>query len=245
MSSRIVFTPKVGKPSPSPNPEVHLLDNIAWHTLVGAHGKYATGTDHARRYAAGFSPIVGFADTENPNFDDLAGFCERGEHFYCADWSRPAPAGWHIDADSTMFQMVWQATMPAADECPEAVKLGREHSAQALELAAVTRPGPFGQRTIELGDYFGCFDGQRLVAMAGERMCAGTLREISGVCTHPDFQGRGLARRLMGNLIRRQMQRAETPFLHVMRDNNNAHRLYERMGFRIYRETVIRVISQC
>jgi hypothetical protein len=27
----------------------HLLDNIAWHTLTGAHASYATGTAGARR----------------------------------------------------------------------------------------------------------------------------------------------------------------------------------------------------
>jgi predicted GNAT family acetyltransferase len=80
--------------------------------------------------------------------------------------------------------------------------------------------------------------------MAGERMHAGTLRELSGVCTHPDFQGRGLARRLMSVLIRRELQRHETPFLHVMRDNIGARRLYERMGFRPYRESVVRVVSR-
>lgn len=63
--------------------------------------------------------------------------------------------------------------------------------------------------------------------------------------THPDFQGRGLARRLMVKRIRRQMQRAESPFLHVMRDNGIAHRLYERMGFRDYGESVVRVVSPC
>ena len=81
--------------------------------------------------------------------------------------------------------------------------------------------------------------------MAGERMQAGTLREVSGVCTHPDFQGKGWARRLMLQLIRRQLQRGETPFLHVMRDNVAAHRLYERMGFRDDAETVVRVVSPC
>ena len=135
--------------------------------------------------------------------------------------------------------------MPANDEAPEAVRLGPEHVSQALELATKTQPGPFGPRTIELGEYFGCFEGQRLVAMAGERMCAGALREISGVCTHPDFQGRGFARRLMIKLIRRQMQRNEIPFLHVMRENDNAHGLYEKMGFRDYRESVVRVVSLC
>jgi predicted GNAT family acetyltransferase len=78
--------------------------------------------------------------------------------------------------------------------------------------------------------------------MAGERLHAGTFHEISGVCTHPDFQGRGLARRLMTHLIRRQMLRGDTPFLHVMRDNVGAHQLYQRMGFRDNRESVVRVI---
>ena len=223
----------------------HLLDNITWHTLAGPHAAYAAGTDEARRYAPGFSPIVGFANIERPTFDALAPYCQPGEHFYCDGWSGVAPAGWRIDAESTMFKMVWEAAMPAADEAPEALRLGPEHALQALELATLTRPGPFGPRTIELGEYFGCFEGQRLVAMAGERMYAGALREISGVCTHPDFQGRGHARRLMAKLVRRQMQRDETPFLHVMRDNGSAHRLYERMGFRDYRESVVRVISPC
>ena len=222
-----------------------LLDNIAWHTLAGPHAKYAVGTTDARRYASGFSPIVGFVDAEHPDFDALTRFCDPAEHLYCADWSRSAPAGWRIHFDSTMFQMVWEAPMPAVDDCPEALRLGPEHAAKALELATLTRPGPFGPRTIALGEYFGCYEAQRLVAMAGERMYAGTFREISGVCTHPDFQGRGLARRLMLKLIRRQMQRNETPFLHVMRDNSIARRLYERMGFRVYRESIIRVISPC
>ena len=221
----------------------HLLDNITWHTLSGPHAKYAAGTDDARRYAQGFSPIVGFANTGRPNFAALARFCEPGEHFYCDGWSGVAPADWQIDSESTMFKMIWEADMPASDDAPDAVPLGAEHALQALELAVLTRPGPFGLRTIELGEYFGCFDGKRLVAMAGERMHAGSLREISGVCTHPDFQGRGFARRLMVKLVRRQMQRNETPFLHVMSENRSARELYKRMGFRDYRESVVRVIS--
>jgi len=221
-----------------------LLDNITWYTLTGPHAKYATGTDDARRYAQGFSPIVAFANVERPNFAALTPFCEPGEHFYCAGWSGAVPPGWHIESESTMFRMLWESDIPTADDAPEAVPLGPEHASQALELATLTRPGPFGPRTIELGEYFGCFEGQRLVAMAGERMTAGTLREISGVCTHPDFQGRGFARRLMIKLIRRQMQRNEIPFLHVMRDNGSAHQMYQRMGFRDYLETVVRVVSR-
>ena len=123
------------------------------------------------------------------------------------------------------------------------MRIEAKHAPQALELAELTNPGPFGLRTLELGEYFGVFDGQRLIAMAGERSHAGMLREISGVCTHPDFQGRGLAKRLMLKLIRREMLRNEAPFLHVMQDNTSARRLYERIGFRNYKETVVRVIA--
>lgn len=117
---------------------------------------------------------------------------------------------------------------------------------QILELVSLTRPGPFGPRTIELGEYYGLIDtaSGRLMAMAGERCAARQLREISGVCTHPDFQGRGLARRLMAKLIRRQMARGETPVLHVMSSNEGAIALYRRMGFDAHRESVVRVISR-
>ena len=220
-----------------------LLDNIVWHSLSGPHAGFSTGGSQARRYAQGFSPIVGFADPLRPAFAALVPHCAEGEHFYCDGWSGPADGAWRIDSESTMYKMAWEAPSPSEDEAPEAVQLGTRHAAQALELATLTRPGPFGPRTIELGDYFGIFEGERLVAMAGERMFAGPLREISGVCTHPDLQGRGLARRLMLKLVRRQMRRGETPFLHVMTGNGHACRLYERMGFRIYRESVVRVVS--
>jgi ribosomal protein S18 acetylase RimI-like enzyme len=221
-----------------------LLDNVFWHALVGPHARYAAGAGAARRYAPGFSPIVAFADAEQPDFTALAPWCEAGEHFYCAQWRGPPPDGWRIDAESTMFRMVWTGPAPQPPDLPEAAPLGPQHAAQAVELAALTHPGPFGPRTIELGDYFGVFDGARLVAMAGERSHAGALREISGVCTHPDQQGRGWARRLMLKLIDRQLRRGETPFLHVMRDNENAHRLYRRMGFEVHQEPVVRVVSR-
>jgi len=80
---------------------------------------------------------------------------------------------------------------------------------------------------------------------ANEAIQLGPQHAAQAVCTHPDFQGRSFARRLMTKLIRRHMQRNETPFLHVMRDNTHARDLYKRMGFRDYRETVVRVISRC
>lgn len=202
---------------------MQVLENIAWNTLTGPHANYATSTNEARRYAPGFSPIIAFADIERPNFASLRSYCGPGQHFYCGGWSGSVTAGWRIDAETSMCKMVWNAPMPDADEELDCVRLGNEHLPQILELVAITQPGPFGPRTVELGEYIGCFKAHRLVAMAGERMCAGTLREIGGVCTHPEFLGQGFARRLVENLIRKELERNEIPFLHVMRDNPNAY----------------------
>jgi len=221
-----------------------LLDNITWHSLSGPHARFSAGGAAARRYARGFSPILGFADPVRPDFDALRAHCDVGESFYTDGWAGTPPRDWSVKIETTMFKMVWDAPMPREDPAADAMPLGEPHAAQAVALAQLTHPGPFALRTIELGEYFGYLEDGRLVAMAGERMQGGAFHEISGVCTHPDRQGRGFARRLMLKLVGRQMRRGKTPFLHVMRDNARARELYQRMGFREYRESVVRVIER-
>ena len=222
-----------------------LLDNIVWHSLAGPQAKFSSGTATARRYARGFSAIIGFEDADKPDFDALLPYCDDpAEHFYVGSWKGRIPAGWELHADTIGHQMVWDREMPPDDPGLAAVALEASHVPQMLELVKIRPPGPFAVRTRELGDYFGIFEGGRLVAMAGERMEAGALREVSGVCTHPNVEGRGLARRLIAKIVRRQMQRGQIPFLHVMRDNVHAREVYARMGFRLHQEVALRVVSR-
>ena len=220
------------------------LDNVFWQSLDGPHRGWSTGTSAARRYAPGFSPIAAFATPRAPDLGALSPFCAPGERLYCADWDGPAPAGWRVELQAFMVRMAWQGDAPAVDASLQAVPLGPTHVDAAVDLATLTKPGPFGPRTLEMGDYFGVFDDGRLVAMAGERMEVGSLREISGICTHPDFQGRGLARKLTLKLVHREMSRGLTPYLHVMSHNAPARALYEKIGFRNYLETTVRVITR-
>ena len=219
-----------------------LSEDVIWQVLTGSHARFAAGSDTVRRYAPGYSPIAAFADPRRPDLDGLARLAAPGERVYVDAWTGPPPAGWQVDTERPMLKMLWRGDPPPAGEIPGAIRLGRAHVAEAMALAELTRPGPFGPRTMELGEYYGCFEDGRLIAMAGERMQAGALREISGVCTHPDFQGRGLARRLTAALIRRQLARGEIPFLHVMADNDAARLLYERMGFVTRCETLLRIV---
>jgi hypothetical protein len=62
----------------------------------------ASGTAAARRDARGFSPIVAFADPQDPDFAARLPFCQPGAQSYCDAWSGRAPDGWRIDAASTM-----------------------------------------------------------------------------------------------------------------------------------------------
>lgn len=221
-----------------------VLDNVFWHALSGSQAEYSVGTGDVRRYARGFSPIVAFRDPWSAAFEALAPLCDTGEEVYCDGRSGPAPVGWTVHREVLMHRMVWEGGEPPEDQAPDARPLGAGDVEQALRLAALTRPGPFGPRTLELGDYFGYFDGTHLIAMAGERAHAGRLREISGICTHPDHQGRGFARRLTSKLVHRQACRGKLPFLHVLVENTAAIALYERLGFRARYQSLARVLSR-
>src|SRR5205085_8834619 len=78
---------------------VGILDDIFWKALTGPQAHFASGAGAARRYARGFSPILGFADREHPDFTALEPFCAPGERFYVDTWSGPAPPGWTIAVD--------------------------------------------------------------------------------------------------------------------------------------------------
>src|SRR5215831_9216945 len=109
-----------------------------------------------------------------------------------------------------------------------------------LALTALTKPGPFQRRTVELGRYVGVEMDGKLVAMAGERLGVPGGTEISAVCTHPDYRGRGLAALVCRRVAAAIRERDETAFLHVAADNHGTRELYERLGFQT--RTMIEVV---
>jgi predicted GNAT family acetyltransferase len=113
----------------------------------------------------------------------------------------------------------------------EVSSLGATDVPDMLALVELTQPGPLRQRTVELGHFIGIREHGRLIAMAGERMWVDNCREVSGICTHPDAQGRGYARMLTGRVVNRMLDAGQTPFLHVMSENTRAIELYRTLGF--------------
>jgi len=218
------------------------LSNIFWRAFTGSHSHLTQGNEEVRRYSADFPPIVAFRDPSKPDFPALSRYSAPGERFYCGEWSGAEPPGWKIEMDTHMCAMLWKGVAPRA-EYPDIVRLGPANVAEMRAIAALTKPGPFAARPMDIGEWYGILDGGKLVAIAGERAHAGELREVSGICTLPEYQGRGYARRLTERVVKSQLDRGLTPFLHVASANARARSLYEHMGFVVDQEIPLRVIS--
>ncbi|WP_238435802.1 MULTISPECIES: GNAT family N-acetyltransferase [unclassified Frankia] len=214
-----------------------VLDNVIWTALTGRQAGFADQLDQLGRVArAGqFQPEVApfAAMAGGPGawaWDDLAAVVGPGgvaTLFFVED---APPAGWTVLDRIGLVQMVATADFADAPE-PAARPLGPDDVPAMIELVERTKPGPFRSRTVELGSYLGVFEGNALVAMAGERLRVPGYTEISAVCTDPALRGQGLATRLMRAVAAGIRGRGETPFLHASALNVNAIRLYEHLGF--------------
>lgn len=219
-----------------------MLDNAVWHSLAHAHRGFAERSGAAARYQPDVSVFAALGDDTDAGWDDLATLIGDGAGALFRPDPPPTPPGWSRVAGGEGHQMLLHELAPVAP--PEHVRaLGAADVGEMLALVELTRPGPFAVRTVELGGYVGVFDGSTLVAMAGQRLAPPGFREISAVCTHPDFRGRGLAAGLTSLVAQAILERGERPFLHHAADNDPARRVYEALGFEFRREVMWQVLT--
>lgn len=220
-------------PTPAPTAApAHPLDRAAWNALTTRQASLALGDQRARRLAPQYGLFAAAADSSPENLEALGALIQAtGEAaFFEADPPAALP-GVEITPGDPISQFVADAPAEAPADF-DVVTLGDADAAEMLELATLTRPGPFFSRTHRLGDFVGVRVDGRLAAMAGERLKLPGYTEVSAVCTHPDFRGRGYAAGLMSRVTRAILARGETPFLHVYDHNESAIRLYEALGWR-------------
>ena len=208
------------------------LDNPFWSCLATRHAQFALGGALARRYPPDMSPIAALSGDAPEHVEALEALVGVGDDFgVLGPFVPKLGREWETVLDSEATQMLRVDRSPLSEPEADVAILGPDDTAQMLALVDLTRPGPFRRRTIELGRFVGIREGGRLVAMAGERSWIGDCREVSGVCTHPDAQGRGYARALIARVVNRMLRAGETPFLHAEVVNARAIALYESLGF--------------
>ena len=211
--------------------KAHPLDNPIWASLHSRHADVARISGNVARYPPDIAPFIAGAAAAT---DAAAGLLtlapERDTVFGLGPRPRLSDE-WSLKSGILLAQMVCEQVLPV-EPGPDILPLGDAHRDDVLALTALVYPHYFRPRTMALGHYIGIYVDGRLAAMAGERLATAEFQEISAVCTHPDFLGRGYARRLMAWLGNDILAQGRTPFLHVSYENSRAKQLYDRMGYR-------------
>jgi predicted GNAT family acetyltransferase len=223
---------------------MHDLDRPIWESLNTFHARFAEGDERAKRFMRDVNLFASARDDGAEAQTALAALVRPGERVYILQVPAIAiPPGLRAKRTALGVQMV--ATRSVAAERDDAITLLTDADApEMLALATLTEPGPFVARTHRMGRFVGVRIDGRLASMAGERMRFPGYTEVSGVCTHPDFRGRGLARRLSASVTAAIQGRGDRPFLHSWAANAAAIALYHGLGFEIRENVNVAVLER-
>ncbi len=226
----------------------HILDNMIWNAITTGNRDLAIVDGNVGSYRSDIAPFAGVKERSEENLQKLYDLIPAERRVAISDLNDIPldPAKWKTLHHLDCCQMVYE--YPVNDFTTKnsklVVPLTDEHIPQMLELTALTKPGPFLEKTILFGNYFGIFIDERLAAMTGQRMHPLPYLEVSAVCTHPDFRGHGYARSLMLHVMKLILDRYFIPFLHVLASNTTAIQLYESIGYRTRTRIFIDMIKK-
>src|SRR6185312_6994553 len=230
----------LGRPE-YPREGANVLDRPVWSALTTRHSALSLGGPMARRYAKDVNVFASACDDTVPALAALTELVQPGERIFVLQVSDVVvPDGLVQVKAGRGVQMVASRRIEAAASEEDLLHLTDADAPAMLALAKLTEPGPFLARTHVMGSFLGIRIDGRLAAMAGERFRFPGHTEVSGVCTHPDFRQRGLARRLSAAVAARIEARGERPILHAWKSNEPAISLYESLGFEIRAEVDVK-----
>ena len=221
------------------------LERPVWASLTTHQAPLSEGNTLARRFVRDVNLFASARDDSPQALAALTDLVRPGETVFLLQVpDNVIPPGFAVAKAAKGVQMLATRRMPSEAAPAEIVRLGDADVPEMLALARLTEPGPFLPRTHTMGTFLGARIAGRLAAMAGERMHLPGYAELSGVCTHPDFRGRGLARCLSAAVTARIEARGERPFLHAWSDNRAAISLYEDLGFTVRAEVNVAVLER-
>jgi len=205
------------------------LNNPAWHSLNETHSSFAIGNNEIKFYQPAICSFGGI-NSENPDLISFLKIHSQLTSFFIIGERPPTSSDLVIEKELICLQMICQA--PIKSEYTEKIiRLNNTHNKQLSDLVNLVQPGYFEKDTALMGDYFGIFKDDQLIAVTGERMKMFGFTEISAVVTHPGFTGKGFAKQLVAFTTNKNFEQNIATYLHVAETNINAIRLYEKLGF--------------
>jgi GNAT superfamily N-acetyltransferase len=213
------------------------LDNPVWYSLSETHKKKALDFGEMKFYDPDYCSFGGFTEVEN-TATALAEYSKLTNSFFIFGAKPILPNSLKLKNELVCLQMIIDSKIKENFR-DEIVALNEAHLDDLLRLVKIVYPEYFKQKTASLGDYFGIYKNNQLVAITGERMRMDGFIEVSAVITHPDHTGKGYAKQLVTHVVNAIFDKNNTPFLHVSEANFGAIKLYEKLGFRTRRKISI------
>jgi len=226
----------------------HVLDNTIWNAITTGNKDIARVNGEAGYYHPEIAPFGAVKEYSDDNLKKFYEFLPANARVAISyeEEIKLEEKKWKVLQHMDCCQMVYEKPVDSfvTEASSLIVQLEMQHVPEMLELTALTKPGPFFEKTILFGNYFGIFIDGRLAAMTGQRMNPVPYMEVSAVCTHPDHRGKGYAKALMLHVMKIILDNSFTPFLHVLTSNVNAIQLYESIGFRIRKKLFIDIVQR-
>lgn len=210
-------------------PDEKKLDNPVWFSLSETHKNFAVDGDAIKFYHPDYCSFGSFINLEN-TINPIAEYATLTNSFYFFGKKPILPNHLKLKDELVCHQMIIYKKIAFVFN-DEIVKLGEKHLDDLLELVKIVYPEYFKKKTYTLGNYYGIYKDNQLVAVTGERMHMNDFIEVSAVITHPDHTGKGYAKQLVAHTTNIILDQNKTPFLHVSESNIAALKLYEKLGF--------------
>jgi predicted GNAT family acetyltransferase len=222
----------------------NLFADPIWPALHGPHRHLAIGAGPACRYPADVAVFAALAEPTEAAMARLRSLLAPGEAVWLFGTEQPSVAGLEVTDRMVCPQMALPAVVEPPEPVAGVVELTAANAHEMVALSDLAFPGFFRPRTYAMGCYYGLRSPEgELVAMGGERMKLDGHSEISTVCTHPAFRGKGFAESIIWQVVRQHRREGVQSFLHVGKANTRAIALYSRLGFEFCREiTITRVV---
>lgn len=212
----------------------HKLDNPVWFSLSETHQDFALSYDNLKCYDPDYCLFGGHISNLSIT-DAITRYSGLTDNFFIIGDKPAYPSHLTLKNELVCNQMVIQDKIDL-DIAENIIQLTTQHSQELFQLVTLVQPGYFKNRTRELGNYFGIFRNDKLVAVAGERMKMNGYTEVSAVVTHPAHTGKGYARQLVAHTVNSIFNQNKIPYLHVAESNTRAIALYEQLGFTLRRK---------
>ncbi len=212
----------------------HKLENPVWNSLCETHESFAIDYGNLKFYHSNYCPFGAFEATENTN-DKLAEYAKLTSDFFIVGQKPELPKSLKLNFELVCLQMIIEEKINL-EITEEIIKLNPKNYDELYDLVCLVQPGYFKPQTPLMGDYYGIFKNNKLVAAAGERMKMHDFTEVSAIVTHPEHTKMGYAMQLTATVVNKIFDENKIPFLHVSKTNTSAKNLYKKLGFRERRE---------